>query len=123
MDKKIVKDTLIKCAIESTTIDYIRLVRLCYGRYDWDLAAALFDLLVQIGDEEYQMGRPPINCLVVNIKKGSIPGSRFFYWYFKKFNQETYLRDFSERKELHDLLIRECHKYWQDVVAEPARER
>jgi hypothetical protein len=120
MVKKIAKDTLIRCAINGVTIDYIRLVKFCYGRYTWDLGGALYEILVKIGDEECQMGRPPINCLAVNTKEGSIPGAKFFYWYWKKFNQKKYLQDFSERKQLHDLLIKECHEYWQDVVAEPA---
>jgi hypothetical protein len=76
--KSKVKDALIRCAIAKETIDYKQLIRLCiHGKFEYHVGGVIMDLLIDIGNEECIIGHPPINCLVVNKYRNSIPGERF----------------------------------------------
>jgi hypothetical protein len=81
------------------------------------LYPALFNLLTEIGDEEREAGRPPINCLVVKQHWDSIPGLKFFYWYAEAFKKWVSM-SIPAKKKLLTQLIEECHDYWKDVMIE-----
>jgi hypothetical protein len=114
-----VKDALIKCAIKAKTIGYIELVKLCNrGIFDYQVGGVIMDLLIDIGNEECLAGRPPINCLVVNERKDSLPGARFYHWHCDNSGDWVDMKSRDSKKDLFDRLAAECYEYWQDVVAE-----
>lgn len=121
MKKIALKKALIECAIESETISYkVALALATDGNPDRSLYPALFNLLTEIGDEECQAGRPPINCLVIQEHSDLIPGPKFYYWYGKAFNKWVDMRNIPAKKKLFQQLAEECHDYWKDVVSEMA---
>jgi hypothetical protein len=79
MKKIELKKALVECAIGSETISYkVALAVATDGNPDRTLYPSLFNLLTEIGDEEREAGRPPINCLVVQEHSELMPGPKFF---------------------------------------------
>jgi len=71
-----VKQLLIECAVEHTTITYHEMIRRHKLSRSTGSYYKLFNLLAKVGDIQYEDGKPLLNSLVVG--SDSLPGDGFF---------------------------------------------
>ncbi|WP_343303932.1 hypothetical protein AAHN97_20385 [Chitinophaga niabensis] len=110
--KQFMYECLVECAKKKETITYKELARnagYAYNREKRKYEPAYLKELTDIGEEEFEAGRPLLNVLV---KVGDFPGPGFARWYVKKFSFLTF-EVIHSNTTLYERLCKECFAFWE----------
>lgn len=109
--KEFMHEYLVECARKKETITYKKLAHIAGYAYIEEKRKYEPDYLkdlTEIGDQEFDAGRPLLNVLV---KTDDFPGAGFAGWYIKKFPFINF-EDIQFNVKLYERLTKECFAYW-----------
>lgn len=114
--KEKLRKMLIESAKKGETLYYSQLdKRFGFSSNPFGGMTDLFKMLADIGKDEIQKGRPPINCIVIR-KIELDPGDGFFKWYKKAIDRSFDIHVNHHRRDLFERLKKEVFDYWANEM-------